>query len=229
MKANELQKHVFSTYITLRYGMAILALAFPLLLYAIGLYHGISLQDSFSHYYFALSPADTTEKVFPMRTWFVGILFALGACLYLYKGFSRRENYALNLAGAFAWGVALFPMSIGCRDNCPKLSLHGACAIALFLCISFVSLNCAGETLDLLTDPKLRDRFSLQYKALGLLMIAAPLVAYFLTITVNDFHKYVFFVEGVGVWAFALYWWRKSVELSITGAEKLAIDEKLRL
>jgi hypothetical protein len=209
--------------------MAILALAFPLLLYAIGIYYGISLQDSFSNYYFALSPTDTTEKVFPMRTWFVGILFALGALLYLYKGFSRRENYALNFAGAFAWGVALFPMSIRCGNNCPKLGLHGACAIALFLCISFVSLNCAGETLGLLKDLKLRDRFSLQYKSLGLLMIASPLVAFFLTITVNDFHKYIFFVEAVGVWAFALYWWRKSVELSITGAEKLAINEKLEL
>jgi hypothetical protein len=50
-----------------------------------------------------------------------------------------------------------------------------------------------------------------------------------MTITVDYFHKYVFFVEAVGVWAFALYWWRKSVELSITGAEKLAISEKLEL
>lgn len=102
MHANELQRHFFSTYINLRYGMAAIAFALPIVLFTTGYLHGIPLQDSMSHYYFALSPEDATQKAYPVRTWFVGILFALAAFLYLYKGFSKKENIALNLAGLFA-------------------------------------------------------------------------------------------------------------------------------
>jgi hypothetical protein len=46
-----------------------------------------------------------------MRDWFVGALFAIAACLYLYKGFTPKENRLLNLAAVFAVGVAIFPMN----------------------------------------------------------------------------------------------------------------------
>lgn len=229
MKANELQAHVFATYITLRYGMAFLALTFPIVLYAIGRFHDISLQDSMSSYYFALPTGDLDQNSFPMRTWFVGFLFAIGAFLYLYKGFSKTENVLLNLAGAFGWGVALFPMPWGCAPNCPGVTAHGTFAVSLFICIALVSLRCAGDTLHLISDTKIRAQFRRQYKSLGLLMIASPLIALALTVTVNDYKKYTFFIEAAGVWAFALYWWRKSEELSQTGAEKLAIRAELEV
>jgi hypothetical protein len=73
-----------------------------------------------------------------MRDEFVGILFAVGAFLCLYKGFTTFE-YALNLAGAFVIGVAAFPMEWNCGTSCvPKsryawhfgglvLSVHRIC------------------------------------------------------------------------------------------------------
>lgn len=61
MKANELQIHIFKTYLSLRYGMAIFAFAFPVLLYAIGVYNDIPLQDSMSNYYFA-TPCEAISK-----------------------------------------------------------------------------------------------------------------------------------------------------------------------
>jgi hypothetical protein len=229
MKSNDLQKHVFSTYLTLRYGMAVLAFVFPPLLYVIGKFYGISLQDSMSAYYFALSPTDVTEKVFPLRTWFVGILFTLGAYLYLYKGFSKIENYVLNFAGACAWGVALFPMPYGCGDNCPKLSPHGICAILFFLGVAATTLFFSSDTLYLLPNPALRNRFRLQYRVLGVVMIASPIVALLISSFFKDFNKFTFITETVGFWAFALYWWRKSVELSITEADELAVREELEI
>ena len=42
-----------------------------------------------------------------MRNEFVGILFAVGALLFAYQGYSRFEDCALNLAGVLALGIAL--------------------------------------------------------------------------------------------------------------------------
>src|SRR5687768_1056650 len=86
-----LHKHMFNTYFVLRKGMACTAIVFPLLLWWVGAWADIDLQGSMSAYYHT-----------SMRNWFVGLLFAVGGMLYLYKGFSMRENVALNLAGLFA-------------------------------------------------------------------------------------------------------------------------------
>lgn len=226
MKANELQDHIFSTYVTLRYGMAIVFAVFPLLLYLIGRYHGIALENSMSHYYFA--PFDnTTESIFPMRVWFVGILFALGIFFYLYKGFSSKENIALNFAGGFALGVAIFPMNHGCGNSCPPINLHGICAVSLFLCMAFVVWFCSKDTLRLLNNEELERRYLLSYKAAGWLMIISPVIALVFTLVLQDLKKYTFFIEASGVEAFAFYWWMKSKELSKLPVEKLALDERL--
>lgn len=226
IKGNELQEHIFSTYVTLRYGMTIICAAFPLLLYLIGLYHGIGLENSMSHYYFA--PSDNPEeRVFPMRVWFVGILFAVGIFFYLYKGFSSKENIALNLAGWFALGVAIFPMNHNCGNSCPPINLHGICAVSLFLCIAFVSLFCAKDTLRFLDSGKLEKKYLLRYRVAGWLMLASPLIALAFTLIFRDFQKYTFFIEASGVWAFAFYWGMKSKELSKSPAEKLALTQKL--
>lgn len=37
-----------------------------------------------------------------MRNWFVGILFVVGVCLYLIKGFSKWEDILLTIAGILA-------------------------------------------------------------------------------------------------------------------------------
>jgi hypothetical protein len=224
MNRDELQEHVFSTYVTLRFGVAAVALAFPVLLYVVGRFvHGIDLENSMSNYYFSLAPDDLSKRGFPMRAWFAGLLFAIGVFLYLYKGFSDKENIALNFAGLFALGVALFPMNWECSSHCSKVNPHATFAVLLFLCIAFVSLTCAKDTLHLLNNPPLEASFLRKYRLLGALMIASPLVAMVITFLLQDLKKYVFFVEAAGVWAFALYWWVKSQELSLSGAEKKAL------
>lgn len=55
-----------------------------------------------------------------MRNVFVGLLFSTAAVLYLYKGFSEKENIALNVASIFLLVVALVPTSITI-DNQNKL------------------------------------------------------------------------------------------------------------
>ena len=219
-----LRDHIFSTYLTLRFGMAVLAIAFPPLLWGVGaLLYGIDLQPSMSHYYFAQS-ADL--NAFPMRVWFVGLLFAIGACLYLYKGFTKWENGALNAAGAFAALVALYPMNVGCKGDCGSFSLHGTFAVSLFLCLAFVSVFCAKATLDYLA-PELRDKYRRAYNALGAAMVVSPVAALLLTTFTGTTARYTFFAEAFGVWAFAAYWWVKSREMAISGAEKRALKGEL--
>src|SRR2546421_3908142 len=110
-----------------------------------------------------------------LRDWFVGGLFIVGILLIVYKGFLPNEDRALNLAGVFAMGVALFHMPWGERhqpwDNhrswiddfleplFHKLpweqhvpSAHYVCALLLFFCLGYVCFFCGSATLELSDD-----------------------------------------------------------------------------
>jgi hypothetical protein len=127
---DELLRSIKETYRVLRLGLGWSAIFLPLTLWLVGLARGVSLQGSMSAYYHT----DTRDV-------FVGVLFAAGAGLYLYRGFSRIENWMLNAAGLFAIGVALFPA----RADAGRITLHGICAV-LFLCVLRMSLCVAPPT-----------------------------------------------------------------------------------
>src|SRR3954463_16597110 len=103
MSSDELQKHILSTYFSLRLGIAIVGFSFPVVLWIVGaLWANFPLLDSMSEYYRLLG-----NHGHSMRDLFVGPLFVIGACLYLYKGYSPLENVLLNLGGVSCIGIAL--------------------------------------------------------------------------------------------------------------------------
>jgi hypothetical protein len=212
MKSDELRDHILKTYFYLRIGIGILAILFPILLWIFGSLNDVKLQDSMSAYYHV---TNITRDIF------VGILCAIGFFLYLYKGFSIRENLALNLAGILAIGVALFPMQWDCRDECSKFSIHGFCAISLFLCMAYVCIRCASETLRYLNDETVKKRYRKIYNIIGIGMIVSPLVAGVLTVVFRQ--AYTIIVEWVGIYVFASYWLIKSYELASTQADRKAL------
>jgi hypothetical protein len=225
MKSVRLQKHVFLTYTRLRYGLALLAAVYPVLLYAGGsLVYGISPRNTMSEYYYA-APAGSTDA--PMRVWFVGLLFAIGVFLMLYRGFTQRENFFLNAAGVLAICVAVFPMPWGCGADCPALNPHRLAAVLFFACIAYVSIRCARDTLYPIQDERLRARYRRRYRLIGLVMLFSPVVALFFSGMVGGLHRYVYAFETVGIWSFAYYWWTKSRELAFTGAELLALQGRI--
>jgi hypothetical protein len=146
-----IEQQIKSTYFTLRIAAAVIGFALPLLLWGGGKLVGFSLRESMSAYYWAnaaqpspsgenadgscngstaeidvdVSPSPEAQIHQPgtMRNWFVGLLFAIGMILYINKGHSPKEDWALNFAGLFAVGVALFPMPWDCGSH--LLSLHG--------------------------------------------------------------------------------------------------------
>jgi hypothetical protein len=209
---------------SLRRGMGLIALLFPLIVFAYGKYQGVALQGSISAYYWANGDAPTAAPA-PVRVLFTGVLFALAAFFYLYKGFTRQEDYAFNLAGIFAVLVACIPMP---WPDCPAparsaalFSVHGACAVGLFSCLVYVVWFRSADTLWLLDNVGEAARYRRQYRAIALLMAAAPLTAVVLNGILGrtgTCSSWVFFVETAGIWAFAAYWFVKNRELQQSSA-----------
>lgn len=218
----DLQKHIAATYTTLRLGIAVLAIALPFVLWIGGYFRaGESLAQSMSAYYYVGKGV--------MRDEFVGVLFAVGAFLYLYKGYTKLENYALNLAGIFLVGVAVFPMEWACGDACGKYSPHGTFAVLFFVCIAYVCIFRASDTLSLIADPLKVARYKRMYRVIGAGMIAAPAAAVVLTTVLDQrpANSTVFFVEAAGVLVFASYWILKSREIALSNSERAALEGKL--
>jgi hypothetical protein len=217
-----LREHISSTYFGLRIGLSAMAM-FPIILPAWAGVRGIGYQTSLSAYYHARG--QDGESV---RDGFVGILFAVGAMLYLYKGYRRLENVLLNFAGALVVGVALFPMIPEVQRSyavdeiveaaAVGSSWHGAMAVAFFLCIAAVCLLCSRTTLPLVADDEQRAKLRKAYGLLGAAMILAPLAAAVMSILwASDY--LIIAVESLGVVAFGLYWLIKTIELKRSNVE----------
>ena len=224
--ANELQNHMLGTYFGLRVGLVVIGIALPLVvLFTGGVLHHIRPESSISAYYHSQGLSYLTTRDF-----FVGSLFAVGACLYLYKGFSTKENVALNLAGVFAILVALLPTAAPSADRTLISTLHGTTAVLFFLCIAYVSLFRSRDTIHLLA-PEKRARYARMYFLAGLAMIASPLAAVALSFVLEPtsrFRTLTFWAEAFGVWTFAAYWIIKTREMRHTKAEKRALDAQLK-
>lgn len=223
----ELQEHMMGTYYGLRVGLAVIGFVLPLVvLFAGGVLHHVWLEPSISQYYHTKGRFTS----FTTRDLFVGGLFAAGACLYLYKGFSTRENVALNLAGVFALFVALLPTAATAADKGVVSTLHGTSAVLFFLCIAYVSVFRSRDTL-LLLPPAKRRRYARAYLWSGLAMIASPLAAVALSFALepaSGFRTLIFWLETFAVWTFAAYWIIKTGEMRETKAEKRALDAELK-
>lgn len=219
MKADDLQKHMTATYYNLRLGMVVLALALPVLLWLGALIRAnLPLQGSMSAYYYSV-----------MRDVFVGVLFAIGACLFLYEGFSKAEGRALNVAGILAVAIALFPTESQCEPKCKAITAHAVFALAFFLCIAYVCWFRASDTLSLIRDGAVARKYWITYRLFAVGMVTSPLVAVLLTRNApQEGNPRLFIAEACAVYMFALYWYVKRREIKATQADTLALQRKLK-
>ena len=234
---NPYQDHITRTYRSLRETMLNVTIAMPLLLWLMGeWWHGVPPQKSLSAYYMAgpemgpkggwlraalvdannsfvnqvLGFLEGMSSDAPMRTWFVGMLFVLGICLVLYHGLTPTENVLLDIAGVLALGVALFPDECG---SCQpwvlgpfRLTAHSVSAYTAFICLGCVALLAAVKAY--LEMPAGVGRFAGSYLLAAVLMIVLPGAAYLFRVD-----RVTFWMEALGLWAFALYWVVKSIDL----------------
>ena len=117
----QLDEHILRTYWSLRWTLVVVGILFPFLLIIggeNGIYRAWGLQvpefpssipwqDSLSAYYHA--GFKCTAHKGALRDIFVGSLWTISFSLIMYTGFSKLENWLLNLAGAALLGVAFFP------------------------------------------------------------------------------------------------------------------------
>lgn len=220
----ELREHMLWTYYGLRVGLVVIGASLPVLVVVAGYVHQGGLRGSLSDYY---NVATTTGFLTP-RDIFVGGLLAAATCLYLYKGYSDKENIALNLAGLAAAIVACFPTG---ADG-PVTVLHRIAAVSFFLCIAYVCLFRAQDTLDGDLVPVERQAwFSRIYKILGVLMVATPFAAMALSWWLERSTGKtiaVLLIEAFGVWVFASYWGFKTQEMRESEAEKETLKGNLK-
>ena len=233
MKPNELYEHIFSTYITLRLGVAAIGIAFPVILYLAGVYDGVGLQDSLSAYYWASGTGRNIARIF-----FVGLLFAVAACLYLYKGFTTKENIALNTAAILGVCVASFPMEWNCPADCGKFSVHGFSAVAMFLCLGYVVFFRALDTLPFLphttkdegsVQGSLASRYRTKYRIIGVIMALSPIGAFLVSTFVGRHTRFILLLECLALWAFSWFWWTKAQELKLSGATRRALRAEIEI
>jgi hypothetical protein len=219
MIPSNVDKHIDATYFRLRVGLALLAFFFPFVLLVVGRYvHNIPFQENMSAYYFAFDPMKSALRVFPMRDWFVGILWAIGCFLVLYRGFSTPENWVLNLAGLSALGVAMLPTSppdycTNCGDGWPVA--HKVLAVVLFVCIAAVAWIFRWETVQLLREKRVRDWFGRVYGALAIAMVVSPLVAIVVSFGFAAYKSATIFIETFAICIFAVFWLVKTYEIHI--------------
>ena len=209
---SDLQEHMTRTYFTVRLGMVLIGFLLPPALFVGGLLLETPaiVRPSMSDYY---------NGALILRDLFVGSLAAVGALLILYKGFSAAEDRALNLAGTFAIGTALFPTGH---------PAHGWFAVTMFLCIAYVCWFRAKDTLRLVDDPARRRQYERTYRTLALLMAVLPVAAAVLATMIFP-SWVVLLVEWAAIWVFGGYWALKSLEFHRTHADQRAATGQLTI
>jgi len=232
MQTSNVSDQLAGTYRTLRVALAVLALAFPLVLAIGGYWLGhLPLAGSMSAYYHAsdsLHPLAGAPGQGIMRNCFVGFLFAVGALLYSYKGYSWLEDNALKVAGLLAVGIAVFPMLWPPDKSSSSFSPHGTCAILFFVFIAYVCIFRSGDTL-LLLPPNQRGWYRRIYRFLGVAMVACPLGAWALLSFTPARTSTIFFVEFAGIYVFGTYWAIKTCEASKSDMDKHASRGHLQI
>lgn len=242
--SRELSRHFSETYFALRSGLVLLALAMPFVLYLYGKFrHGLDLQPSMSAYFWAATKEQCAT--FPMRTIFVGFLFAIGVGLYVYKGLTPLENTLLNAAAVCASLVAIYPERLTVAEaagdqrvaqlfeSCPavkewamlpSLPIHYMAAVILFVLLAIVAWFCANKSLEYLPVGHDPARFRRTYRGIAIAMILFPVSGLALAFLFGAADDKVFFIEAAGVLTFGVYWAVKSRELALSRLERDPVE-----
>jgi hypothetical protein len=190
------------SYVYLSLGMGLVAALLPVALVAAGGYKDNYSISTFYHV------SDLSRNIL------VGCLWAEGVFLILFHGLSKLENRILNVAGLAAISVAMNPMPV---DQCgpgPAITVHAASALLFFACLATVAVFLSKGRIQYIIYPPKRRRFAAAYDIAGVAMIAMPVgVA-----ALHFFGKggcespWIFWMEALGIWAFAAYWFVKFYE-----------------
>jgi hypothetical protein len=189
-------RHTYS-YLALRKAVGWIGMLLPfILMFGVLLINkGGVIQKSISHYYYT-----------DMRDVFVGSLCAIALFLFFYSGYDKWDDWAGNVAGFFAIGVAWFPTTdVGPSNVIGKI--HFVCASFFFLTLSVFAMVLFRKKKENPTTQKLiRNKI---YLICGFIMIACliAIVIYYNFIYKNSSkYCFVFWAESIALIAFGISW-----------------------
>jgi len=193
------------SYFTLRKTLGLLGILLPFVL-AFGnwIIFGNGLEDSISGYYHT-----------GMGDVFVGILFAMGLFLFSYKGYTRWDDFAGDLACLFAIGVALFPTT---PENSPSDlarifgKIHFAFAALLFLTFAYFALFLFTKTHPDRPPTRRKRQRNVVYRGCGAAIVLSIALIIIVSLLPSEIaspiklYKPVFLLEAIAVVAFGISW-----------------------
>ena len=157
------------------------------------------LISSISHYYYSV-----------MGNVFVGSLCAVALFMFFYCGYDKRDDWAGNIAGFFAIGVAWCPTT---QFHPTELTgyIHFACATIFFLTLSYYSLVLFTQTEEGKKPEGRKLARNRIYITCGTIMIACLIAIAIYSFVTDDTTKtrFIFWAESIALVAFGISWLTK--------------------
>lgn len=196
-------KHTFS-YLSLRKAVGFIAIFLPfvlILLIKLGLNEPLceQIQPSISHFYYTC-----------LRDILVGSICAIALFMFFYTGYDWKDNWAGNLAGFFALGVAWFPTPPVGSVTDTKGWIHFISATLLFFTLSYFALFLFTKGQlpihSRTKNKKLRNKIYRICGSIILLSIAFLAYVFYKNLDETSSLPLVFIGETVALFAFGFSW-----------------------
>lgn len=215
-------QNVKKTYRRIRNAIGVLGVSLPILLLGLPFvpFFKTVHQESISHYYYT-----------NLRELFTGVLCAVGLFLIRYKGtknssFFKSDGKLTNIAGAMAFGIALFPTDPDCW--CQKVYsivpyhykvlgyLHYGFAAIFFVFLAIISINVftIGQVRNSNIEISIINENNI-YRTCGILMLVCVVLVFILGLF--DVHYATIICETLALFFFGFSWLIKGRALGNTG------------
>lgn len=194
--------HHTHSYMALRKSVGWIGLLLPFVLMLGGslIFKGPLVEGSVSYYYHT-----------GMGDVFVGALCAVALFLFFYSGYDKWDDWAGNLGGIFAIGVAWFPTTESGPEDWIGI-VHLTCAILFFLTLASFSLFLFTKTSKDREPTKRKMKRNRVYISCGIIMLASLLAMAIFKIWFSGLYprcSFVFIGEAIALVAFGISWLTK--------------------
>lgn len=200
----------------LRCTIGVLGMALPIIVVILSLAYGFKFPNSISATYYR----DTCITPFMI------ILGSAGILLFCYRGYDIVDNILNTLAGAFAWGICLFPCGATSAPfvgtfRLPIVTsnmLHNICAIGFFAILAYNSMFQFTKGSDNPTVNKKKRNVIFRVCGIGMAasFILLPLTSY----GIIKVPHVIWVIEAIALFFFGISWITKANCLRILFADK---------